>query len=504
MIGRDAPGVVYLVGAGPWQPDLLTVRGQTLLGRAEVVVHDYLANPAILEWAHADAELICVGRPPSRLKQNEINALLVERGLAGQRVVRLKGGDPFVFGRGSEEAEALRAAGIAFEVVPGVTAAVAAAAFAGIPVTDRRFGSTLALCTGHQRADADSDLDWPALARMDTLVFYMGARRLGTIATQLMAAGKSPDTPVAVVRWATRADQTTQVTRLDACATLCIRPPATIIVGPVVELRDRIAWFESRVLHGLRIVITRSQATQAGLNAQLAELGAEIIQLPTIAIAGLGETAPVQTAISNLAQYDWILFTSANSVRHFLGAVRAAGLDPRAFANARLGCIGPATARCLDAHGLRADLVPNEYVAEAFLDALLAQGAAGQRFLLPRARVAREVLPNRLREAGAQIDVVATYETHAPDADPVVRARIAAGDVDLVTFTSSSTVRHFRALFDADEWALICAQTAAACIGPITAETAQEAGLRVALTAETYTIPGLVDALSAWRRTKEA
>lgn len=504
MTDGAALGVVYLVGAGPWQPDLLTVRGQSLLGRAEVVVHDYLANPAILEWAHTGAELICVGRPPDRLKQSEINALLVERGLAGQVVVRLKGGDPFVFGRGGEEAEALRMAGVAYEVVPGVTAAVAAAAFAGIPVTDRRFGSTLAICTGHQRADADSDLDWAALTRMDTLVIYMGARRLGAIAARLIEAGKPPSTPVAIVRWATRPDQVTQVTRLDGCAALSIRPPATIIIGPVVALRDRIAWFESRVLHGLRIVITRSQETQAGFNAQLAELGAEVIQLPTISIDSLGRTALVQKAIANLAQYDWILFTSANGVRHFLAAVRAAGLDARAFANARLGCIGPATARCLDAHGLRADLVPEEYVAEAFLDALLADGVVDQHILLPRARIAREVLPDRLRDAGAQVDIVPAYETTAPVPDAAVRARIAAGDVDLVTFTASSTVRHFRALFDADEWVEVCAHTAAACIGPITAATARDAGLRVVVSADTYTIPGLVDALSAWRRAKEA
>lgn len=495
-------GAVFLVGAGPWQPDLLTVRGQTLLGRAEVVVYDYLANPEILQWARPDAERICVGRGDERLSQSEINALLVERGLAGQQVVRLKGGDPFVFGRGGEEADALRTAGVAFEVVPGVTAAIAAATFAGIPVTDRRFGSTLAICTGHQRGDAEADLDWAALTRMETLVVYMGARRLGAIADRLMAAGKPPTTPVAIVRWATRPDQTTEVTRLDACATLSVSPPATIIIGPVVALRDRIAWFESRALHGLRVVVTRSAATQAGFNASLAELGAEVLQLPTIAIDGLGHTAPVQEAVAHLRRYDWILFTSANGVRHFLAAVRDAGLDPRAFANARLGCIGPATARCLDDHGLRADLVPEEYVAEAFLEALLAQGAAGQRVLLPRARVAREVLPERLRAAGAIVDVVPTYETRAPRPDPAVRARVLAGEADIVTFTASSTVRHFRALFDASEWSSVCAKTQAACIGPITASTARDAGMQVALTASTYTIPGLIDALSAWRRAK--
>ena len=505
MIGSAKPeGVVYLVGAGPWQPDLLTVRGQTVLGRADVVIHDYLANPAILDWARPDAELISVGRGQRRLKQREINELLVARGLAGQCVVRLKGGDPFVFGRGGEEAEALREVGVAFEVVPGVTAAVAAAAFAGIPVTDRRFGSTLAICTGHQRADAEADLDWDALARMETLVVYMGARRLAAIAAALIAAGKPADTPVAIVRWATRPDQATEVVRLDGGAAISVRPPATVIIGPVVELRDRIAWFEARALHGLRVVITRSQDTQAGVNARLAELGAEVVQLPTIAITGLGETPPVQQAVRDLGQYDWILFTSANGVRHFLAAVRAAGLDPRAFARARLGCIGPATARCLDEHGLRADLVPAEFVAEAFLAALLAEGVKGKRVLLPRARIAREILPDELRAAGALVDVVPAYDTHAPVPDATIRARIARGDVDVLTFTASSTVRHFRALFDDAEWAVVCARTAAACIGPITAETARVAGLTVAVTASTYTIPGLVDAVCGWRRSKEA
>lgn len=493
-------GIVHLVGAGPWRPDLLTVRGLTLLRRADVVVHDYLANPALLEAARPDAEVIRVGRGAERMSQAAINALLVERAQGGATVVRLKGGDPLVFGRGAEEAEALHAAGIPFEIVPGVTAAVAAAAFSGVPVTDRRYGSTLAFLTGHRKADAADDVDWAALARMDTLVVYMGAARLGHIARALIAAGKPASTPVAVVSWATRPDQEIRLSRLDACVDLDVEAPSTIIIGEVVDLRDRAAWFERLPLHGLRIVVTRSAAQQAGFSARLAELGAEVIAAPTIEIVDRGESAAAKAAVANLGRYDWVLFTSANGVRAFFDAIWLHGRDARALAGARIGCIGPATAQALEARGVRCDLVPDAFVAEGLLEALRAAGAAGSRILLPRAKIARELLPEELRAAGAEVDVLPIYETVAPAIDPAVIARIAAGEADLITFTASSTVHHLRARFDDAAWARICARSAAACIGPITARTARDAGLRVAISAETYTIPGLVEALCAWRR----
>lgn len=495
----SVPGFVYLVGAGPWDPGLLTLRGRDLLARCDVVVHDYLVNPELLEHAPARAERLAVGRPPERMDQAAINALLVERARAGHVVVRLKGGDPFVFGRGGEEAEALVAAGVPFEVVPGVTAAIAGAAFAGIPVTHRGFGSTLAFVTGHQASDAADDVDWSALARMSTVALYMSARRLRPIADALMKAGRAPDTPVALVRWASRPDQETLVSTLARCAddakAAGLAPPMTILVGEVVSLRARIGWYEQRPLWGRRIAITRSRGQQGALAHRLHELGAEVVALPTIAFEP-GPAEPIAEAIARLGTYDRVVFTSANGVDYFLDALYAAGRDPRAFGAAKLACIGPATARRLRDRGLVADIVPETFVAEGLIESLLEDGVEGRRVLIPRAEVAREVLPETLRERGAHVEVLPVYRTVQPPIDPAALARIADGDVDLVTFTSSSTVHHFRALFDEATFDAVRRRIGAACIGPITADTARELGLSIAVVAEQYTIPGLVEALA--------
>jgi uroporphyrinogen III methyltransferase/synthase len=503
----SAPGHVYLVGAGPWDAGLLTLRGRDLLARADVVVHDYLVNPELLEHARPDAERIAVGGGRAeRLSQAEINALLVRLALAGRVVVRLKGGDPFVFGRGGEEAEALVQAGVPFEVVPGVTAAIACASYAGIPVTHRGFGSTLAFVTGHQRADGEAateDVDWAALARMSTVVFYMGARNLEGLAKRLVDAGRAPETPVALVRWATRPDQRTAVATLADCAAVMDReglePPLTVIVGEVVGLRDRIGWYERKPLYGLRVVVTRSQGQQGPLAGRLRELGAEVLSLPTIRFEPPADPAPLRAAIARLDTYDWVLVTSANTVDFFLDALWASGRDARAFGRARLGCIGPATARRLQERGLRPDVVPEAFVAEGLLDALRAEGLAGRRVLIPRAEVAREVLPETLSAMGAEVDVVPVYRTVPAEVDPAVLARIAGGDVDVVTFTSASTVRHFCVGFSDEELARIRGRARAACIGPVTEQAARAAGFEVAVSAATYTIPGLVDALVGWR-----
>lgn len=500
-----APGYVYLVGAGPWDPGLLTLRGRELLARADVIVHDYLVNPELLEHARPDAERVAVGGRGRRLSQARINALLVEQARAGSVVVRLKGGDPFVFGRGGEEAEALVQAGVPFEVVPGVTAAVACAAYAGIPVTHRGYGSTLAFVTGHQRADGEpaADIDWSALARMSTVVFYMGARNLDRLARRLRAAGRAPETPVALVRWATRPDQQTVVTTLGACAAdmerAGLEPPLTVIVGDVVSLRARIGWYERKPLHGLRVVVTRSQGQQGPLAERLRELGAEVVPLPTIRFEPPADAAPVQRAIEALGIYDWVIFTSANGVDFFLDALWGAGRDPRAFGAARVGSIGPATARRLEERGLRADVVPEAFVAEGLIEVLRAEGVGGRRVLIPRAEVAREVLPETLTELGATVDVVPVYRTVPAPIDPAIRDRVAAGDVDVVTFTASSTVHHFCRLFSDRELETVRRHVRAACIGPITEQSAREAGFEVAVSAETYTIPGLIEALVAWR-----
>lgn len=498
-----APGIVYLVGAGPWDPGLLTLRGRALLERADTVVYDYLANPALLAFAPT-ADHILVGEGASRPSQDEINRLLVERGLAGDVVVRLKGGDPFVFGRGGEEVIALAAAGVPFEVVPGVTAAVACAAYAGIPVTHRAFGSTLGFVTGHERPDAEHGAaDWGALARLSTVVLYMGARRLGQVCDALLGAGRAPSTPVALVRWGTRPDQRTLVTTLAEAAAAVdeagLTPPMIVIVGEVVTLRPAVSWYERRVLHGLRIAITRSAGQALALAERLEELGAEVVPFPTIEFAKPADPAPLEAALRALPTYDWVIFTSANGVDFGLDALRTAGLDPRAFGAARIACIGPATARRLEERGVLADRVPPTFVAEALLHTFLADGAAGRRFLLLRAEVAREVLPEGLRAAGATVDVVTAYRTCPATLPQELVDRVGAGGVDLVTFTASSTVRHFCERFEPSALTALQARVAAVCIGPVTAESARAAGFRIAVTATEFTIPGLVDALAAWR-----
>ncbi len=496
-------GFVYLVGAGPWDPGLLTLRGRDLLARADVVVHDYLANPAHLQHVGPETECLALPGGPARPSQPEIGALLVERARAGQVVVRLKGGDPFVFGRGGEEAEVLVEAGVPFEVVPGVTSAVAAAAFAGIPVTHRAFGPTVAFATGHQQAEAHA-VDWSALARMSTVVLYMARRRLAEVAAALMGAGRAAETPVALVRWATRPSQSTLVTTLGECAAAAdaagVKAPISVIVGEVVSLRERIAWYEQRPLFGLSVVVTRSRAQQGEMVARLEELGADTLVLPTIEFRPT-PSARVEAAIEALSTYDLVIFTSAKGVDHFLDRIYALGRDPRAFGSARIACVGPATARCLRERGLVADLVPERFVAEGLLEALPGQRVGGQRVLIPRARVARETLPDALRARGAKVEVLPVYETVPASLDAKLRDRVAAGGVDLLSFTASSTVTHFCALFSEPELELLRARAKAVCIGPVTAERAAEAGFEVAVVAERYTVKGLIEAVVRWRGT---
>jgi len=484
----------------------LTVRGRELLGRADSIVYDYLVNPAVLDIVRPETVLVPVGRPPQRMTQDQISAELVRRAQAGEVVVRLKGGDPFVYGRGGEEAEVLAQAGIPFEVVPGVTAAVASAAYAGIPVTHRDYGSNLTLVTGHPRAEGDAEhQDWDALARMDTLVFYMAAKRLSFIAQRLMTAGKNPETPVALIRWASRPAQRTRVTDLANAAAVAIdegyTPPLIVIMGDVVGLRDRIGWYERLPLYGVNVAITRSAGQRGPLADGVRALGGEIIPLPTIAFEPT-PSAPVRRACDELESYDWVIFTSANGVDFFLDALYANGGDPRRFAGARLACIGPATARRLRNRGLVADLVPETYVAEALLDAMASDPLQGCKILIPRAEVAREVLPKGLRKAGAVVDVVPVYRTILPQVNEEDRARVGGGERVVVTFTSSSTVTHFCALFGPEEMAMIRKNVVAACIGPITASTAREAGLKVDIIAQEYTVPGLLAAMASWGQDK--
>jgi uroporphyrinogen III methyltransferase/synthase len=481
---------VYLVGAGPGDPGLLTYRGAMLLREADVVVYDRLASPFLLTLVPDGAELIAAGKSPGDvdLTQDETNALLVEKGRTARCVVRLKGGDPFVFGRGGEEAEALAAAGIPFEVVPGITSAIGAAAYAGIPVTHRGLSTHFTVVTGHEDpAKGRTDVDWAALARAGgTLVILMGAGRIGEIARRLVEGGLAPETPVAAVRNGTRPDQTTIRATLATVADAGIRAPSAIVVGAVAGLD--LAWFERRPLFGRTVVVTRAREQASALTARLEDLGAEVLELPAI------EIAPVDFAVPDLARFEWLVFTSANGVRAFFDdGLTPAGLDARALAGVRIAAIGPGTDRALGRHGLRADLVPERFVAESLLEAFPAPGAPGARVLLARADVARDVLPEGLAERGYDVEILPVYRTRPATPDPALLARVREGRFDAVTFTSSSTVDNFCAQVDPrpEPFPLVVS------IGPVTSATAVAHGLRVDHEAEQHTIDGLVATLLA-------
>lgn len=493
-------GTVYLVGAGPGDPGLLTLRAAELIARADVIVYDALVSPAIMERRRAEAEVVYVGKRGGHhtRTQDEINALLVEMARSHATVVRLKGGDPFVFGRGGEEAITLREAGIAFEVVPGVTAGVAAPAFAGIPVTQRGMASNVSFVTGHEDPlKSDTDLDWEQLARgVGTVVFYMGVGRMEENFRRMVAAGRDADTPAAVVEWGTYPRQRTVVGTLATLPALArqagIGAPAITVVGEVVTLRDTLAWFDTRPLSGKRVMVTRARAQASDLAVLLEALGAETIQFPTIRIEDAADQAPLREAAERVGEFDWVVFTSVNGVERFWTALRAAGRDARAFGRARVCAIGPATSAAVEERGVRPDLVPDDFVAEGVLAALSAHAELrGARVLLPRAEVARAVLPDTLRERGAEVVEVAAYRT-VQDGSEVraVRRRLAAGEVDVVTFTASSTVKNYVELVGAD-----VGGAKVASIGPITSAAARELGLPVDVEAAEYTIPGLVDAV---------
>ena len=497
-------GKVYLVGAGPGDPGLITLKAAQCLSRAEVVVYDFLANPALLVHAAA-AERIYVGKQGSdhALEQAEINALLVRFAREGRLVVRLKGGDPFIFGRGGEEAEALAEAGVRFEIVPGVTSAVAAPAYAGIPLTHRDLTSSVGFVTGHEDpTKPESSLDWGRLATgLGTLVFLMGVHRLDRIAASLVAAGRAPTTPAAIIRWGTTPDQVTVVGTLADIATKAresgLTPPAVLVVGEVVSLRERLNWFETLPLFGRTICVTRTREQAGALSQALADLGARVIECPTIRLAPPNDWAPVDKAMDRLADAAWLVLTSPNGVDFLMGRLRERGLDARRLAPVKLAAIGPATAERLSAHGLQADLVPEEYVAEGLAQALAAAGVSGRRVLLARAAGARPVLPQALSAAGALVEEVVLYQTLIPEGlPPEAKTLLAEQTPDLVTFTSSSTVTHFIELARRHHLGhLLAAQ--AACIGPITGRTARQAGLNVMVEADVYTVPGLVAAIQA-------
>jgi uroporphyrinogen III methyltransferase/synthase len=493
-------GVVYLVGAGPGDPGLMTARSLALIAAADSVFYDRLIPDGALAGARGDAELVYVGKQPGvpSVPQAEIGERLIAAARQGRSVVRLKGGDPFVFGRGGEEGEALRAAGVEFEVVPGVTAGIAGSAYAGIPVTHRDDASAVAFVTGHEDPEkTETALDWEALARFPgTLVFYMGVKRLTENAAALIAAGRDPEQPAAAVERGTMPGQRTFVATLGTIAETVEREgvgaPALIVVGAVAARRERLAWLERRPLHGRRVVVTRARAQASGLAATLRGLGAEVVELPAIRIEPRIDSDEVRRAIRAIGEYSLVCVTSPNGAHLLFEALAAAaGLDARALAGATVAAIGPGTRRALARHGIAADVVPGRFVAEALAAALAAVEVEGKRVLVARAAEARDVLPDALRARGAEVDVVALYETvrEQPDAEAVA----AAQGADYVTFTSSSTVTNLtEALGDQfPKGARIVS------IGPVTSDSARAAGLEVDVEAEQHDVEGLVAALLA-------
>ncbi|HEY8866675.1 MAG TPA: uroporphyrinogen-III C-methyltransferase [Solirubrobacteraceae bacterium] len=498
--------VVYLVGAGPGDPGLVTVRALELVASADLILYDRLIPDGLLRGAKPDAELVYVGKRPGEptIEQPEIERRMVEAAKAGRSVVRLKGGDPFVFGRGGEEGEALAAAGVPFEVVPGVTAGVAAPAYAGIPVTHREEASAVAFVTGHEDPEKpESALDWDALAAFPgTLVLYMGIKRLAENAAALIAAGRDPKQPAAAIERGMMAGQRTVTATLgdlaDAVERERIGAPAVIVVGPVVARRQALAWLERRPLFGRRVVVTRARAQASGLASSLRGLGAEVVELPAIRIEPRIDSDEVRKAVNDLYSYALVCLTSPNGVRLLFDAMAEAGLDARALANATVAAIGPGTEAELAAHGIRADVVPEQYVAEALAEALADVPVKGRPVLVARAAEARDVLPDALRERGAKVDVVALYETVAEPPDP--EAVEAAQAADYLTFTSSSTVRNLVGALDGR----IPEGIRIISIGPVTSDAAREAGLTVDVEAERHDIDGLIEALLADAATSPA
>jgi uroporphyrinogen III methyltransferase/synthase len=496
--------MVYLVGAGPGDPGLITVKGRELLRRADVVVYDQLASPRLLKEAPANAELFYVGKKAGAhaLPQGGINELLVEKAKAGLTVVRLKGGDPFVFGRGGEEAEELAAAGIAFEIVPGVTSAVAVPAYAGIPVTHRRYTTLVSFITGHEDPTKDaSTIPWAALGHNPgTLVFLMGVKNLAENCRQLVQAGRAPETPAAVIEKGTTLAQRTVVGTLADIAELAreneIKPPAVLVVGGVVDLAESLKWWENRPLWGKTVVVTRSRDQASYLVELLNQAGARCLEVPTIEIMPPADFNPLDAALQHLSRYDWVIFTSANGVRAFIQRLFRMGLDVRALGRAKIAVIGPATADALKQYGLMADVVPKTFQAEGLLEVLTPRLLGGTRILLARAEQARDVLPEGLVQVGMAVDVVPVYRAVPPESVPDEAAEVLKeGGVDVLTFTSSATVHNFAGLVGKDRFQSLTAGTTVASIGPITTATLKEYDITPQIEPAAFTIPALAAAI---------
>jgi len=495
-------GKVILVGAGPGDPELITVRGRKAMASADVVVYDYLASPLLLKYAPGPAEKIYVGKkgPGHARSQRAINQLLVDKARQGLTVVRLKGGDPYLFGRGAEEAVFLAEHEIPFEVEPGVPAAGGAAATAGVPLTDRRYASSVAFVTGHEDpTKTGPSVDWEHLAKAaGTIVLYMAVKNLPSITEKLLRHGRSPDTPAAIVEWATTPRQRIVRGQLGDLAALAreqdVRPPAIVIFGDVNRLGEALNWFEKRPLFGRQIIVTRTATQADSLAAPLRDLGADVIEMPLIEIRPLDDTTALDDAIKRITSYDWLVFTSVNGVESFSQRLTAAGGDARRLAGVRLAVIGPATAKALADRGIRADFLPETYLSDALADGLNElEDLKGKRFLLARSDLAGAVLPKRLRDAGAVVDDVAAYRIVPCEFDRQALAELVTeGQLAAVTFTSPSAVRSLAARLGRDFIREHSGDIPAASLGPVTSAALRELGLEPLLEADEYTIPGLV------------
>ncbi len=485
---------VYLVGAGPGDPDLITWKGRTLLATADSVLFDHLANEALLQLTPKHCERIYVGKKKSvhAFPQEEICAMMIDRARRGQIVVRLKGGDPFIFGRGGEEIEALADAGIPFEVVPGVTSPLGIAAYSGVPLTHRDHTKVVTFVTGHDAAS----IDWAKVGQSETLVIFMGLFAIRDIARQIMLHGRPGSTPAMAVRWGTRPDQETVVGTLadlaDRIEVAQMKPPGTVIIGEVVGLHQKLNWFERLPLFGQKIVVTRAADQSGGLVSQLRGLGAHALDLPVISLEAPSDARPLHAAIANLAAYDWLVFTSVNGVRFFLQALDQSRMDIRAL-RARICAIGPATRRAIEDLHIKVDVLPEQFIAESVVAALARENLSGKRILLPRAEVARDVIPLEMTKLGAIVDVVAAYRNVIPEkaGDQAKAIFSDAHKPNWITLTSSSTVNNLLAVVDRDALAGV----RLASIGPITSATIREHGLKVDAEARQYTVEGLVEAL---------
>jgi len=504
-------GKVFLIGAGPGDPGLITVKGLAFLKKADVVVYDYLANEELLKAAKEGAETIYVGKKGGdhTLSQEEINALIIRKAGEGKTVARIKGGDPFIFGRGGEEAEELAKAGISFEIVPGITSAIAVPAYAGIPLTHRDFTSTVSFITGHEDpTKKESKIRWDKISTgAGTLVFLMGMGNLPMIAAELIKNGRDPETPVALIRWGTLPEQETTIGKLknigEIARTKKIRPPVVILVGEVIELREKLNWFEHLPLFGKKILVTRAREQASDLSERVRDLGGIPIEFPTIEVIPPESWADADHCAAQMAVYDWVIFTSANGVKFFLERIFALGRDIRDLKGPRICAIGPKTAEALDALKVKVDLVPSEYRAESIFEGLKKEDLRGKRLLIPRAKLARDVLPQELRKTGASVDVVEVYQTIRPagNAEEVKRL-LRNKSISAITFTSSSTVSNFADLVGINEVRDLMGGVAIASIGPITAERARTLGIKTTVMPEEFTIPALVEALAEYFRRK--